>query len=70
MSEVNKKQNKIVEYFKSSFDELKKVKWPTRQEAVKHSILVVLICIFMAMFLGLLDFGLTNLVEWMISLKK
>ena len=70
MSEVNKKQNKIVEYFKSSIEELKKVKWPTRKEAVNHTILVVLICIFMAVFLGLLDFALTHGVEWMISLNK
>lgn len=65
-----KKQNKLVEYFKSSIDELKKVKWPTKKEAINHTILVVVICIFMAVFLGLLDFGLTHLVEWMISLKK
>lgn len=65
-----KKQNKLVEYFKSSIDELKKVKWPTKKEAINHTILVVVICVFMAVFLGLLDFGLTHLVEWMISLKK
>lgn len=65
-----KKQNKIVEYLKSSIDELKKVKWPTKKEAINHTILVVIICVFMAVFLGLLDFGLTQLIEWMISLKK
>ncbi len=67
--DVNKKQNKISTYFSSAIEELKKVKWPTRDEAVNHTILVILICIFMAIFLGSLDFGLTHLVEWMISLK-
>ena len=70
MAETNKKQNKIVNYFNSSIEELKKVKWPTKNELVNNTILVVIICIFMAIFLGLLDFGLTHLVEWMISFKK
>ncbi|MEZ7820854.1 MAG: preprotein translocase subunit SecE [Patescibacteria group bacterium] len=70
MAETNKKQNKIVNYFNSSIEELKKVKWPTKNEVVNNTILVVIICIFMAIFLGLLDFGLTHLVEWMISFKK
>jgi len=70
MAETNKKQNKLVNYFNSSIEELKKVKWPTRNEAINHTILVILICIFMALFLGALDTGLTHLVEWMIALKK
>lgn len=70
MAEANKKQNKIVSYFNSSIEELKKVKWPTKNEVINNTILVVIICVFMAVFLGLLDFGLTRLVEWMIAFKK
>lgn len=70
MSETKKKQNKIINYFSSSVEELKKVKWPTKNEVLNNTILVVVICIFMAVFLGLLDFGLTRLVAWMVSLTK
>lgn len=70
MAAENKKQNKIISYFNSSVEELKKVKWPTKNEAINHTILVILICLFMAIFLGLLDTGLTRLVEWMITLKQ
>lgn len=70
MSETKKKQNKIINYFSSSVEELKKVKWPTKNEVLNNTILVVVICVFMAVFLGLLDFGLTRLVAWMVSLTK
>ncbi len=70
MSETKKKQNKIISYFSSSVEELKKVKWPTKNEVLNNTILVVVICVFMAVFLGLLDFGLTRLVAWMVSLTK
>ncbi len=66
--EVKKeKQNKVAKYFKDSAEEFKKIKWPTRKETINQTILVIFICAFVAIFLGLLDFGLTRLVEWLIS---
>lgn len=69
MEDKNKKQNKISKYFKESAEEYKKIKWPTKNETLNQTILVIFICAFVAIFLGLLDFGLTHLIEWLISLK-
>jgi preprotein translocase subunit SecE len=44
--------------------ELKKVTWPTRQEAIRLTIMVLIVCIVAGIFLGLADFGFTRLVEY------
>ena len=55
--------DKITTYFKESYAELRKVSWPSRQEATKHTIAVVIFCAVMAIFLGLIDFGLSWLLQ-------
>ena len=53
----------IVAYATESVAELKKVTWPTREETIKHTILVISISLLIALFLGLLDYGLGLAVE-------
>lgn len=43
--------------------ELKKVSWPTRQETIKLTGVVILISVVLAAFLGLLDFGFISLLN-------
>ncbi len=58
--------NKIVSYFRESRDELKKVVWPSRNETIKYTLLVLGISLFTALFLGAADFGLNIAVEQLI----
>lgn len=51
-----KKDNVITRYFKETIAELKKVSWPTRQEALNLTLIVVGFTIFMAILLGLIDY--------------
>lgn len=51
-----KKDNVITRYFKETIAELKKVSWPTRQEALNLTLIVVGFTIFMAVLLGLIDY--------------
>jgi preprotein translocase subunit SecE len=51
-----KKDNFIVKYFKETRAELKKVTWPTRQEAVNLTLIVVGFTVFMAALLGIIDY--------------
>ncbi len=59
MTEV-KKENAIVRYLRDTLRELKKVSWPTREEAIRLTMTVLFITILMAIFLALFDglFGL------------
>ena len=55
MAEKAKKQNAIQRYFSETLGELHKVSWPTRQEAVQLTIIVLIVMVFMGAFLGLMD---------------
>ena len=50
-----KKENAIVRYLRETRAELRKVNWPTRQEAWNLTKIVLAITVSMALFLGLLD---------------
>lgn len=43
-------------YVSESMAELKKVSWPTKKETYRYTILVFSLSIFVAIFLGALDF--------------
>jgi len=53
---------KIIQFFREVWVELGKVVWPSRREALKITGIVVLFCAVVAVFLGLVDFGLAKLV--------
>ena len=55
------------EYFEESRAELKKVTWPTVKEAKTTSIAVLILVAVMAVFLGLVDLGLTKIVEFILT---
>ena len=53
---VRKQPNAIQRYFRETVGELRKVSWPTRQEAINLTIIVLIVIIGMSAFLGILDF--------------
>ncbi len=57
---------KITNYFKNSRLELKKVVWPTKKQTINHTLLVIGFSLAMAIFLGLVDYGLNKVVDWAI----
>jgi len=57
--------NAIKNYLVGSFQEMKKVNWPTKNETVNYSVMVIALSVGMALFFGLLDYifnwGITNI---------
>ena len=47
---------KIIQFFKDSFAELKKVIWPSREEVGSSTKVVIISVIIFAVVLGLVDF--------------
>ena len=47
--------NKIVQFFKESYAELRKVIWPTREDVVSSVKIVIISTIIVALVLGLVD---------------
>ena len=64
---MNFRQNALVTYIKESRVELLKVTWPTRQEVIQHTLVVVVVSIALAAFLGGLDYGFSKLLELVIN---
>ncbi|MBI5071587.1 preprotein translocase subunit SecE [Candidatus Falkowbacteria bacterium] len=56
-------ENKLTNYLRESYQELKKVVWPTRRETINHTLVVIGISLGVAAFLGALDFLFTWLLE-------
>jgi len=56
---------RIILFFQESFAELKKVTWPSRDEATASTKVVLVSVIIIAAILGLVDFVLFKLVDWM-----
>ncbi len=55
--------NKLVKYLKEAREEFHKVTWPTRSQTIRYSLLVVGISLFLAIFIGLVDYVLNLGVE-------
>lgn len=58
---------KFIQYIKDSKAELKKVVWPTKKQLLNHTLLVIAVSLAVAAFLGIIDYGLTKLIELIIK---
>lgn len=43
--------------------ELKKVVWPSRQETLRLTLIVIAVCVVVGIILGLVDFGFTTFFD-------
>lgn len=57
---------KIINYFTSSYGEMRKVIWPNRQEVISHTIIVVSSIIVSMAVIAAIDYGLFNLIQILI----
>jgi preprotein translocase subunit SecE len=57
----------LVQYFKDSKLELKKVVWPTQKQTINITALVIGFSVTLALFLGVIDFGLSELVKLVVT---
>jgi len=55
--------SKLTDYFKGAREELAKVVWPSRQTTMNHTLVVILISVIVAAFLGAADYGLSKILE-------
>jgi preprotein translocase subunit SecE len=74
LAKIEKKQsterrqpNRIQRYFRETIGELRKVNWPTRQEATNLTIIVLIVTFSMSVVLGLLDFLYSRFMAFILS---
>lgn len=49
-------------FFRETRDELKKVVWPTRQETIRLTFVVIVVSLLVGLFLGGLDFVFVKII--------
>ncbi|HAP73956.1 TPA: preprotein translocase subunit SecE [Candidatus Campbellbacteria bacterium] len=54
---------KLIDYLKDTRGEMKHVSWPTKSQAVWYTIIVIVISLFVAFFLGFFDYIFSLLIE-------
>jgi len=58
---------RVKEFVQEVLDEFRKVTWPTRQELVNATVVVIAVTVVVAFFLGAVDIVLARVVEWILS---
>jgi preprotein translocase subunit SecE len=59
--------NSIISYFQDSLVELRQVRWPTRQQAIRLSMIVIAFTLACTVLLGIVDFGLSELLKQILT---
>lgn len=62
-----KKALKPLIFLKEVQSQLKKASWPSRQEAIRLTAIVILISLAVAAFIGILDFSFTKIIALFVS---
>lgn len=61
--------NPLVNYVTESREELRKVAWPSRSVVMRDTIIVVAVSLSMAVFFGVVDYGLSKGLEKLLALQ-
>lgn len=59
---VPKKPSRLVKWWNETIGELRKVSWPTKEDALRMTKIVLVVVVAMAVFLGVVDFIFSELI--------
>ena len=61
------RENRVMQYLRETRAELRKVVWPTREEAINLTAIVVGTIVAMSVFMGFFDYFFTVLLKFLIT---
>ena len=64
---TRKKDNAVVRYYRETVGELRKVSWPTREEAINLTTITLVVIVVMSAFFGSLDYIFNQLFAFVFS---
>lgn len=59
--------SKFIDYLKDTRAELEHVSWPTQKQAAVYTVLVIIVSLLVAAFIGMFDFFFTKGIDWFIQ---
>lgn len=66
MKKVDQYFGPAMQFFREVKVELSKVAWPSRNQTIGSTVVVIIFVFIIALFLGVVDFGLSNLIRFII----
>ncbi|MEE8574803.1 MAG: preprotein translocase subunit SecE [Thermodesulfobacteriota bacterium] len=61
------KLDRAKKFFTEARAELKKVVWPSKKQTLNSSRVVIIFVVIISIYLGLVDFGLSNLIKYILK---
>ncbi len=61
------RMSKAITFIREVRAELSKIVWPTREQTIRYTVLVVIVAVASGLFLGGLDYGLTLLTDFLLK---
>ncbi len=58
---------RVIEFFEESWQELKKVHWPSRKETYAATLVVIIVVVLVSIYLAIVDLGLTKAIQVIIE---
>lgn len=66
---ARRKEGGIRRWWRETIGELRKVSWPTRQEAIALTKIVIIVIVIVGIFLGTLDFLFSRVFAYIFTLN-
>jgi preprotein translocase subunit SecE len=64
--DFKEKLEPVKTYFREVYHEGKRVTWPSRKDAMKGTYIVLITVVIAALFLGIVDIGLSKIIQALI----
>jgi preprotein translocase subunit SecE len=58
---------RVKEFVQDVLAEFRKVSWPSRQELINSTVVVIVVTVVLSLFLGAVDIVLARAVEWILG---
>ena len=59
----DQRESRLVSFFRDTYEELRKVVWPTPAELYRYTVVVVVTVVVISAFIGLVDLGLGSFTQ-------
>jgi len=63
IEKVQDRVRRLTEFFRESWQELKKVHWPSRKETYAATLVVIIVVVLISVYLAVVDLGLTKAIQ-------
>lgn len=61
------KKNRIMKFFRETKSEMKKVSWPSKDQLIRNTVVILAFVIIMTIVLSLVDFGFERLLSLIVK---